>query len=227
MKTLLRASLSTSLTLFVFAAAGAALLAGTYSLTHPTIEKTERLAKQKLIAQTLPEGGFDNDLVSEARTLPPDPQLGLRQPGELYVARLQGRPVAVVLEAIAPDGYAGEIRMLIGIHADGRIAGVRITGHRETPGLGDYIEFAKSAWVRQFEGKSATDPDAERWFVRKDGGAFDYMSGATITPRAVVKAVKKSLDYFGAHRDALLAAHADNTNDTDSAGQPRSTPEAH
>jgi electron transport complex protein RnfG len=111
----------------------------------------------------------------------------------------------VVLEAVAPDGYSGEIRLLVGIHADGRVAGVRVTAHRETPGLGDYIDPARGPWIRQFDGRSLADPLPDGWRVKKDGGRFDYLAGATITPRAVVKAVRRSLEYFAAHRDELLA----------------------
>ncbi len=205
MKTILRESLSASTGLTLFAAVSATLLAGIYWLTRPTIELTERQEKLRLIAQTLPAGSFDNDLVRSARPLPLDPRLGLKRSGQFYPASRAGDTVAVVLEAAAPDGYAGEIRLLVGIGIDGRVTGVRVTQHRETPGLGDYIEIGKSGWIHQFEGKSLTAPAAAAWQVKKDGGAFDSMAGATITPRAVVKAVKKALDYFAAHRDTLLS----------------------
>jgi electron transport complex protein RnfG len=187
------------------------MLSGTFGMTYPAIEKSERAAKMKLIAETLPPGGFDNDLVKDGRPLPIDPLLGNKRPGLYYPARLHGRPAAVVLEAAAPDGYSGEIRFLIGILPDGTVSGVRVTGHRETPGLGDYIEIGKSPWIREFDGKSLTDPQPVNWKVKKDGGRFDYMTGATITPRAMVKAVRKSLEYFGTHRDALLAIPAKET----------------
>lgn len=197
---------ATASALLVFSMVGAALLSGTFQLTRPAIEQSERQAKLKLIAQTLPADSFDNDLVREARPLPADPLLGLRLPGQYYVAQRHGRPVAIILEAAAPDGYAGEIRLLVGIQPDGRISGVRVTGHRETPGLGDYIEIDKSPWIRTFENKSLSYPHAVDWKVRKDGGQFDYMAGATITPRAIVKAVKQALSFFQAHRDELLAS---------------------
>lgn len=204
MKAILRDTSTTALALVVFAMLGAGLLSGTYTLTRDTISETERQARLKLIAQTLPAGSFDNDLVAASIDLEPDPLLGLRQPGVAHIARKAGRPVAVVLEAVAPDGYAGEIRLLVGVMADGRVSGVRVTKHRETPGLGDYVEIAKSDWIRVFEGRSLTDPDAKGWAVRKDGGSFDYMAGATITPRAVIKAVRHALEYFTAHRQDLL-----------------------
>lgn len=200
--------LLTTAALVVFSAVGATLLSGTFQVTYPTIEKSERAARMKLIAETLPPGSFDNDLVKDGRPLPVDPLLGNKRPGLFYPARLNGQPAAVVLEATAPDGYSGEIRFLIGILPDGTVAGVRVTGHRETPGLGDYIEIGKSPWIREFDRKSLTNPQPVDWKVKKDGGRFDYMTGATITPRAMVKAVRKALEYFGAHRDALLAVPA-------------------
>ena len=202
----IRETVSTALTLLVFSVLGAGLLSGAYTLTRPTIEVSEQAEKLKLVAQTLPAGSFDNDLIRDARKLPANAQLGLKRDGLAYVARQHGIATAVVLEAIAPDGYAGEIRLLIGIQADGRIAGVRVTAHKETPGLGDYIEIARNPWIGQFTGKSLSAPRDEAWKVRKDGGEFDYLAGATITPRAVVKAVRKALHYFEANRAELLAA---------------------
>jgi electron transport complex protein RnfG len=195
----------TSLSLFGFSVVGAVLLAGTFQLTRPSIEKSERDAKIKLIAQVLPAGSYDSDLVKSARPLPADPLLGLRKPGEYYPATLAGKTSAVVLEAIAPDGYAGEIKLLVGIQPNGQLTGVRVTEHHETPGLGDYIDIAKSPWIHQFDGKSLDNPKPDDWKVKKDGGKFDYMTGATISPRAVVKAVKHALDYFAQHKAELLA----------------------
>lgn len=200
--------LITAAALLAFSMVGAALLSGTFRVTRPAIEQSERAAKMKLIAQALPAGGFDNDPVRDAKPLPVDPLLGLKHPGQAYLASRHGEPVAVVLEAAAPDGYSGEIRFLVGILPDGRISGVRVTGHRETPGLGDYIEIGKSAWIRNFDGKSLSNPQPVYWKVKKDGGQFDYMAGATITPRALIKAVRKTLEYFGAHREELLAPPA-------------------
>ena len=114
-------------------------------------------------------------------------------------------PVAVVLALIAPDGYGGPIKLLVGINADGSLAGVRVVNHHETPGLGDAIDTRRSNWILGFTGRSLGDPSPAQWAVRKDGGVFDQFTGATITPRAVVKAVKRALVYFEAHRDTLFA----------------------
>lgn len=200
----LRETATTGLALLVFSVAGATLLAGAHLLTHPIIEKSEQAEKLAFVAQTLPPGSFDNDLVRDALPLPADPLLGQKRPARAYPARIGGETRAVVLEVVAPDGYSGEIRLLVGIHADGRVAGVRVTAHKETPGLGDYIEATRGPWIRQFDGRSLDDPPTAQWRVKKDGGRFDYLAGATVTPRAVVKAVRRALEYFAAHRAELL-----------------------
>jgi Na+-translocating ferredoxin:NAD+ oxidoreductase subunit G len=205
MTPVLRETVATALTLLVIAVIGASLLAGTFQLTRPTIERSELAEKLALVAQTLPAGSFDNNPIQDALPLAADPLLGLKRPGLAYVARKEGQAVAVVLEAGAPDGYAGEIRLLIGIGIDGRVSGVRVTSHLETPGLGDYIDIARSPWINQFTGKSLSQPADAAWKVRKDGGAFDYLAGATVTPRAIIKAVNRALHYFAAHQAELLA----------------------
>ena len=205
----LREMIAAGLALLVFSVVGAGLLSGTFTLTRPTIEISEQADKLVLVAQTLPSGSYDNDLIRDARPLAADPLLGLKRPGLAYPARKDGQPVAVVLEAAAPDGYSGEIRLLVGILADGRVAGVRVVAHKETPGLGDYIELARSPWIRQFDDLSLAAPVPELWKVKKDGGRFDSRAGATITPRAVVKAVRKALEYFAAHRTELLVPAPD------------------
>jgi len=201
----IRETVSTALTLLVFSVLGASLLTGAFTLTRPTIERSEQAEKLALVAQTLQAGSFDNNLIQDARPLAATPELGLKRVGQAYVARKQGIANAVVLEAAAPDGYAGEIRLLIGIQADGRLSGVRVTGHMETPGLGDYIDIARSPWINQFSGKSLAEPADAAWKVRKDGGAFDYLAGATVTPRAVIKAVNQALHYFEKNKAMLFA----------------------
>lgn len=205
MKRLLRTALSNGLALLAFSVIGTALLAGTYSLTLNTIAHSEQAKQQALLAQTLPEGSFDNDLTQEAAPLPADRLLGNKKASQAYLARKNGQASGVVLEVTAPDGYAGEIGLLVGILADGRIGGVRVVRHKETPGLGDYIEIKKNPWIRQFDGLSLSNPTTEQWKVQKDGGRFDYLAGATVTPRAVVKAVNKALQYFELHQAELLA----------------------
>jgi electron transport complex protein RnfG len=210
MKEMSRSTFLAAVNLLVFTVIGTAMLAFTFDQTLAPIAKSEEEEKQKLIAQLLPQDLFDNNVARDALTLKADTLLGTSDVSTAYRARLKGNPSAVVLEAIAPDGYSGKISMLVAIKANGDIAGVRVVSHRETPGLGDYIDLGKSNWIKNFDGANNTrykDPD---WKVKKDGGQFDYMAGATITPRAVVKAVHKALQYFEANRDKLFAPVAGN-----------------
>lgn len=196
----------TATILFVFTVVGTALLAFTHGRTEPTIVRGQLAEKRALLSQVLPAALYDNDLAASQQSVPADDLLGTRQPSSLWLARRNGQFSGVALEAVAPDGYGGDISLLIGIDANGSITGVRVTAHHETPGLGDYIDRAKSPWIDQFSGRSLTNPEPKDWRVAKDGGAFDSRAGATITPRAVVKAVKSALDYFARHRTALAAS---------------------
>jgi len=200
-----KASLHTALNLLFFAIIGTSLLAVTYNLTADTIAKTVEAEKLKLITQMVPTTLFDNDIMKDTVQVQADELLGTDGATTAYRARLQNQPSAVILEAIAPDGYSGNIFMLVAIRENGEVAGVRVVSHKETPGLGDYIEIAKSDWIKVFDGKSLELYKDGDWKVRKDGGKFDHMAGATITPRAVVKAVHKTLKYFAQHRDTLFA----------------------
>jgi len=190
--------------LLVFALVGTAALAWTFGLTHPAIEKSEQEEKLKLLNQVMPVALYDNDLVASQKNLPPDDLLGTRQPSHIWFARKHGQPSGLALEAIAPDGYSGDIDLLIGLTPAGDVLGVRVTAHHETPGLGDYIDITKSPWIRIFDHHSLTQPEIKLWKVKKDGGTFDSVAGATITPRAVVRAVRNVLEYFAKHRDELL-----------------------
>jgi len=200
-----RNALRTGGILFAFALVATALLVVTFTRTEPTIERSRQAEKLAQLHQVLPPALYDNDLIASQTSIPANELLGTRQPSALWIARRGKSVTAVVLEAIATDGYSGNIHLVIGIDASGTVTGVRVTSHRETPGLGDYIERAKSPWVEQFAGKSLAIPEAKHWRVAKDGGQFDARAGATITPRAVVKAVRAALDYFARHRAALLA----------------------
>jgi electron transport complex protein RnfG len=203
-----RNALRTGLILFAFTFIATAVLVFTFARTHPTIERSQQAEKLALLSQVLPPRLYDNDLIASQKTVAPDALLGSTQPTEMWIARRGGTVTAVVLESIAPDGYGGDIHLVVGIDVNGSITGVRVTEHHETPGLGDYIDRKKSPWIEQFAGKSLTAPDARRWKVAKDGGAFDSRAGATITPRAVVKAVKNTLVYFAQHRAAFVAPPA-------------------
>lgn len=200
-----RNALRTASILLVFSLVATALLSLAFTRTQPTIEKSEQAKRLALLNQVLPPALYDNDLLASQQTLPADERLGTHRPSSMWVARRGSEVTAVAFEVIAPDGYSGAIHLLVGIGADGRVTGVRVTAHRETPGLGDYIDRAKSAWVEQFAGKDLLDPEPRLWKVAKDGGVFDARAGATITPRAVVKAVRQALEYFAQHRAAIVA----------------------
>lgn len=197
-------ALRSGLLLALVAAGGVALLAGVNQLTHERIAEQEARVVRERLAQVLPPGAYDNDPREDVVSVPPPNVAG--HPGALRVfrARRGGEPVAVVMEVATTQGYNGEIRMLVGIWYDGTVSGVRVTRHRETPGLGDPIEVRRSDWIDGFRDRSLGDPPAEGWAVRKDGGVFDEFTGATITPRAVVVAVRAALAYFSANRDGLF-----------------------
>lgn len=201
----LQVTLRTALNLLVFAVIGTALLAFTYNATKDNIARNEEQAKLKLIGQILPASAYDNDILQDTLSLAPTPELGTFEPTVAYRARKAGAPAAVVFEAVAPDGYAGRIKLIISVYANGEIAGVRVVSHNETPGLGDYIEIARSPWIEVFGGKSLANTAAKEWKVKKDGGVFEHVSGATVTPRAIVKAVHKALVYFEQNKDKLFA----------------------
>ena len=208
MKRIARSTLQTAVNLVFFSVLATAVLASTYFMTHDAIVKSEQAEKLKLINQIVPSDLFDNDIIQDKLSIPASELLGTSDATIAYRARLKGEPSVVVLESVAPDGYSGRIALILAVRANGELAGVRVVAHKETPGLGDYIELPKSPWIKGFDGKSrAAYKDAD-WKVKKDGGQFDYMAGATITPRAIVKAANKALIYFGENRDKLFVANA-------------------
>jgi electron transport complex protein RnfG len=208
MKEMVKHAMSTAGIMSVFAIVGTIVLASTFFTTRAPIAESERQAKLELFRQVLPSTLHDNDLLKDAVAIAPGGELGNRGETRAYRARLNGQPSAIILESTAPDGYSGDIKLLIGLRVDGSITGVRVLAHKETPGLGDYIETTHGNWILNFDGQSLAKTAEAGWKVKKDGGSFDYMAGATITPRAVVKAVHKTLQYWQAHRDELFAAPA-------------------
>ncbi len=196
----------TATILLLFAVIGTAMVVATYEGTRERIAANERATLLRKLNQLIAPESYDNDLLDDSIEIPTG-ELADR-PLRVYRARRQGQPVAVVMNAIAPDGYSGSIYLLVGINHDGSVAGVRVVAHRETPGLGDGIDEERSDWIYQFNGRSLDDPAPDKWAVRKDGGAFDQLTGATISPRAVVKAVYATLLYYRAHRDTLYALAA-------------------
>lgn len=195
-----------SLILGLFALVTAGIVAATFQGTKERITLEEKRAAEKALLEIIPANRHDNDMLTSVVEVPSEhlSQLGLNGAAEIHVALMDNSPVAVIIPTVAPDGYSGEIKMIVGINSDGSVAGVRVLSHRETPGLGDKVEIRKSNWILSFEGKSLGNPALEKWRVKKDGGEFDQFTGATITPRAVVNAVRNTLEYFDQNRDYLL-----------------------
>lgn len=184
----------------------AAVVALTNELTAQRIASNEAAARLRTINALLPPARYDNALLRDTVQVRDAVLLGSDKPVTVYRARLQGQPVAVVLSGVAPAGYSGDIVLLVAINADGTLAGVRVTKHRETPGLGDAIDAYRSDWIRSFDGRSLQSPSSSGWRVRKDGGEFDQFTGATITPRAVVDAVHKVLLFYANNERRLFAS---------------------
>jgi Na+-translocating ferredoxin:NAD+ oxidoreductase subunit G len=194
-----------SLLLALFAVCTTALIAGTYLLTKDDIAKQKRLAEEKALLEIIPRDRHDNSMLDDTIAVgPEDAMLRLAEDKRVYIAREQGKVVAVIIPTVAPDGYTGAIELIVGVNKDGSVAGVRTLTHRETPGLGDKVDLKKSDWVLGFDGRSLGNPDVGGWAVKKDKGEFDQFTGATITPRAVVAATLRALQFVQANRKTLF-----------------------
>ena len=198
----------TTIILLLFAISGTALVVYTFDNTRERISANERATLLRKLHQLIPQEQHDNVLLDDTLTIINTPLLGTLEPVTVYRARKAGQPVALVITPVAPDGYSGIIKLLVGINVDGTLNGVRVVAHRETPGLGDAIDEKRSDWIHIFDNRSLQDPLLERWAVKKDGGDFDQLTGATITPRAVVKAIRQTLLYYRDNQDALFAPSA-------------------
>src|SRR3990167_1379396 len=201
-----RSMLKNSLVLGLFAIVTVGLVTLIQQATATRIASSQHQAQMRTLEEILPTDSYDNHLLDNTIQVHDPLLLGNKLPQTAYIGLKDGQPSAVILQATAPDGYSGAIRLLVGIQADGHLAGVRVLNHRETPGLGDKVELSKSNWILGFIGKSLSDPGEAGWAVKKDRGEFDQFAGATITPRAVVKAVHNALLYFDQHRTELLVA---------------------
>ncbi len=188
----------------LFSVVGTGLVALTHQGTAERIAENERQALLRSLHQLIAPESHDNDIYNDVITVHDKALLGSRDGVSIYRARRGGQPVAAVLASSAPDGYSGTIKLLVGINYNGTLAGVRVLSHRETPGLGDGIEAERSNWILTFSGRSLLNPEEAGWKVKKDGGVFDQFTGATITPRAVVKAVHNTLRYYQQHREAIF-----------------------
>ncbi len=208
--TALHMSVRTALMMIAFTLGFTGMMASVYKLTKTTIEASAEEEKMKLVGEVLPKADYDNELLKDFVDIGLPPELGLKDPGRIYRARKAGQPVAVLLEAIAPDGYSGDVSLILAVRADGKISAVRVTEHKETPGLGDYVDIHKDKnkakpWISQFETLGFKEVAQAEWKVKKDGGKFIYRTGATISARAVTNAIGRALVYFEGHKDQLFS----------------------
>ena len=183
-----------------------ALVSIVHERTRPQIEASARAARLAQLGAVLGSLAYDNDPLSDTIEVHDPELLGSEDPLVAHRVRRGGVTVAVLLNAVARDGYAGPIRLLVAVDPAGRLLGARVLEHRETPGLGDLVDARRSDWILGFDGRALGDPPPARWAVRKDGGDFDQFTGATVTPRAVVRGVRRALEYVERHRQELFAA---------------------
>lgn len=207
-----RTSLRTAGIMLLFALLFTALMSATYRVTRPAIEASEAAQRMRLINDILPPSSYDNALLDDYVLIGPTPALGIDRQARVFRAWRDGAPTALIVEAIAPDGYAGRIQLALAVSVDGRLSGVRVTAHAETPGLGDYIDPRKdkasraAPWITQFNGLGVADIPPQQWRVLRDGGVFGYRAGATISARAVTEATGRALAWATLHHEALFAA---------------------
>ena len=209
-QSVVKVSARTAGILLLFTLAFTALMAGMHTATEPRLRASAQAEKHRLISDVLPSSSYNNDLLQDRVTLPANAALGTASDTTVYRARRDTAPVALVLEAVAPDGYSGRINLIVAIGNDARLIAMRVTQHRETPGLGDYIDPKKDRnkaqpWITQFNGVGFEQFGPEKWRVKKDGGAIDQMTGATISARAVTNASRRALEWATTHRTALFA----------------------
>ncbi|MBT0584808.1 electron transport complex subunit RsxG [Alteromonas oceanisediminis] len=189
---MLRSASKNGLILAGFAVVTTALIGLTYVFTKDTIAQQKQTLLRNTIEQVMPASYYSND-IAQSCLLVFDPVLHASEPQRIYQARNEGQATGYVVETTAPNGYSGNIHLLMGVLLDGTVTGVRVLDHKETPGLGDKIDLRISDWILSFSGKRVTDETADAWEVKKDGGQFDQFTGATITPRAVVNQVERTV----------------------------------
>ena len=197
---------TTAAAMIIFSLAASTALSVFYFITKSPIDESDARAKRIFLNQVIPADLYDNNLVKDTISVEPSPLLGNKKNIDVYRAKKNNQVIAVIIEAIAPDGYSGEIKTLVGIDQEDKILGVRVITHKETPGLGDYIAIDKSQWSKNFNLKYLDKVSEKQWAVKKDGGDFDYISGATITPRAVIKSTYKCLLYSKENKKRLFTS---------------------
>lgn len=201
---LLKKMIISAIVLGLFAIGGTTMVAFTFEQTKNQIKENHRLAILRSLHQLVKPSEHDNDIFTDTIQVTNKKLLGSKYPVTVFRARKNGKPVAAILTATAPDGYTDKISILVAIKYNGELAGVRVVNHKETPGLGDAIDIEKSNWILQFNNKSLDTPGEKNWKVKRDGGKFDQLTGATITPRAIVKAVHKALLFYQQQGDKLF-----------------------
>jgi len=199
--------LGIGLMLAIFAIGATSLVVITESATRDKIAENERKALLSAINVLVPASQYNNNILSDIIEIPPNQLLATTKQTTVYRARQGQQPVAAIFTAVAPNGYSGKITLLVAVYQSGELAGVRVLSHKETPGLGDKIDIRKADWISQFSGLTLTNPSPSKWAVKKDGGQFDQFTGATITPRAVIQAIKNALHYFEQHQHELFQEH--------------------
>jgi electron transport complex protein RnfG len=199
-------------TLAIVAAFCTSLVALTWQLTADRIEANKKAWLERSLQPALAGLFFDGSVTESMITIPAPHDLPGSEAAIIYRVYANDEPVAALFVVSARDGYAGPIRLLIGVAMDGTVTGVRALEHRETPGLGDRIDVTKSDWITRFDGDSLIDPPPAEWAIKGDGGQFDQLTGASVTPRSVIKAIKSTLTWFEANRVEVFAASAENEN---------------
>jgi electron transport complex protein RnfG len=194
------------LILALFAMITTGLIALTYFGTKEQIDAQQQRKLLGILNAVIAKDSHTNDIQHDCALVVSRDYLGSDESKHAYRAVNQGVPIAVAIETTAPDGYSGKIELVVGIRGEGEVSGVRVLAHKETPGLGDKIDLRISDWILAFNGKSLNEDTSASWKVRKDGGQFDQFTGATITPRAVVKAVKQAVEYYQANQTTIFSA---------------------
>ena len=196
--------------LALFAAITSVAIGWTYLGTKAQIDLEVRRAEARQLLEIFPPGTHDNDIVDDVFEVAAETALlGIRETRQGYRVRQGNKVIGVILPTTARDGYSGDIRALIGVRLDGSVAGVRVVAHRETPGLGDKVDLRKSDWILDFNERSLTNPVLGGWNVEKEGGVFDQFTGATVTPRAVILATRRALEYATLNAATLFETEAD------------------
>jgi H+/Na+-translocating ferredoxin:NAD+ oxidoreductase subunit G len=200
---ILRNMLISASLLGVFGLVGTAMVLSVNLLTKDQIEQNIRQSLLKSLNSIISADSYNNNLLATSIEIPANKLLGKQTTTTVYQAWMDKSPIAIAFDIIAPDGYSGKIKLLLAIKRNGELSAVRVISHKETPGLGDKIEIERSNWINSFNDKSLENTSEKQWKVKKDGGIFDQFSGATISPRAIVKAVNKALHYYHQNQQYL------------------------